>query len=291
MIEDYSYRGENTKKFEKILEDYIGSYVACTNTGTAALFLSLLLAGIGKGDYVLCPAISYVATANAILYTGATPIFCDVKDDLNIDIDKLEKQFNDISILKLSKAIVAVHIFGNPCDMIKINNLCKKYSLILIEDACQALGSWYNSKHCGTFGDFGAISFNGNKIITTGGGGALIAKSKKIKEKAMHLSMVSRVSNKDQCQHDGIGYNLRMSAWNALLGLEQWKTKEIYFNHLKDKSKSDKIVSNGWARKDDEGFRIWKPLYSLPHLKDFPRMDCKNAERLGKITRYKINER
>lgn len=285
---DYSYRGKHTGMFEKILSDYVMSYVVCTNTGTSALYLALKLAGVGKGDYVICPAISYVATVNAILYTGAIPFFCDVKNDLTIDINRLKENHG---FHRLIKAIIPVHILGKPCDMEAVINFANALDIKIIEDSCQALGSFYFSGHCGTFGNFGVLSFNGNKIITTGGGGALICKEKKDYEKAKHLSMVAKINKDGQCYHDQLGYNFRMSSYNAELGIKQFRKKKIYFDYLKREARKKYIVCNGWGKISNEkdSQKIWTPLHFLPHLKDYPRTDCSNAERIGREIKIKIN--
>lgn len=281
---DLSYRGKSTIEFERILSDYIGAYIVCTNTGTSALHLALILAGIKRNDIVLCPSITYVATANVITYCGAIPFFIDVKDDLTIDTEKLDKYLEQNSLNNL-KAIMPVHVLGKPCDMRGIKRIARKYKLKIIEDACQSLGSFYYGQHTGTIGDFGAISFNGNKIITTGGGGALITKSKRMYEKALHLSVVARIGG-EQALHDQIAYNYRMPSWNAKLGLIQFDgCKKLQI--LKEKSKSQDIVNNEWMSIDRTGKKIWKPLHQLKMYKDNPRMDCANAEMIGRDIRIK----
>lgn len=277
---DYSYRGQETKDFENILSDYIGAYVACTNTGTSALHLALLLSGIKAYSNIICPSITYVATANAIRYVNANPVFCDVKDDLTIDCEKLDKYLTEGKII--AHAIMPVHVLGRPCDMHAVQKLARKHKLKIIEDSCQALGSFYYGKHCGTIGDFGAISFNGNKIITSGGGGALITKSKRMITKARHLSTVAKANG----THDQLGYNYRMPAWNALLGIYGFMNCDR-LKELKEKSKRLKIVYNGWKKIDPEGEKIWQPIHTLPMYKDCLRMDCSNAERIGREVKIK----
>jgi len=283
-VDDLSYRGKSVEKFEKILSEYTGAYCIATNTGTAALHLALILSGVGQGDYVLCPAISYVATANAISYTGAQPIFCDVKDDLTIDVEKLKDEhiFNDC------KAIIPVDLLGQPCEMKEIMKFSRKHNLKVINDSAQALGSFYHGKHCGTIGDFGIISFNGNKIITTGGGGCLMTKSKKMRDKALHLSTVAKVQGIDQCYHDQIGYNYRMPAWNARLGIHYFYGN-ARLKKLKQRAKKEEIVCNGWSKIDNEGLPIWTPLHKLPAYKKCLRMGCSNAERIGREVKIKVN--
>jgi perosamine synthetase len=285
---DYSYRGKSTLEFESILSEYIGSYVVATNTGTAALHLALLLSGVKAHDYVLCPSISYVSTANSILYCNASPEFMDAGDDLNVDIDKLERYLYHMQPMARTKFIMITHVLGKPCNMWELTKVLYKYRLTLIEDACQALGSFYDGQHCGTFGRFGAISFNGNKIITTGGGGALICKRKEDYRKALHLSTVAKDMIRKQCYHTELGYNYRMPAWNAQLGIKQFK-KSKRLQPLKERSKHEAIVCNGWGKIDKDGMPIWTPLHLLPHLEDCPKMNCDNAERIGREVNIKVN--
>ena len=285
-LNNVSYRGQSTKDFEKLLSDYIGAYVVCTNTGTAALHLALMLSGI-KFSNVIVPAITFVATANAVTYVNSEPVFCDVKDDLNIDVNKLERWLIDQDRMTLDSidAIMPVDVLGNPCDMLGVLELAKKYKLKVIEDSSQALGSWYHGRHCGTMGDFGVISFNGNKIVTSGGGGCLITQSRKARDKAVKLSTVSKVMNRKQCYHDAIGYNYRMPAWNAQLGIKMFYRESMWLDFTKSESTNNKIVHNRWKTIEETGDKIWTPLHKLPMYKNNLCTDCSNAERLAKTVR------
>jgi dTDP-4-amino-4,6-dideoxygalactose transaminase len=285
-MQDLSYRGQSTKDFEKLLSDYIGAYVVCTNTGTSALHLALMLSGV-EFSRVIVPSITYVATANVVTYVNSDPVFCDVKDDLNIDVEKLDRWLGeqDKILLNSIEAIMPVDVLGNPCDMFGVLELAKKYKLKVIEDSSQALGSWYHGKHCGTMGDFGVISFNGNKIVTSGGGGAILCRTKKARDKAVKLSTVSKVMSRKQCYHDAVGYNYRLSAWNAQLGIEQFYANGDYLQTRKFASGILPIVHNGWKRIDKTGSKIWTPLHKLPMYRNNMRTDCSNAERLAKTVR------
>ncbi len=228
--------GNYVDRFSKLISQYTNSkYVIPVVNGTAALHLSLLVAGVKKGQEVILPPLTFVATANAICYNGATPHFVDVeKNTLGIDPEFLRDYLTEISTKKSGKlfnkktgkiisAIVPVHIFGHPCRIEHLTDIAKEFNLVLIEDAAESLGSFYNDKHTGTFGLAGTISFNGNKIITTGGGGAIITNDKKFADQAMHLSTTAKIDHDWEYLHDRIGYNYRMPNLNAALGCSQFE--------------------------------------------------------------------
>lgn len=220
--------GENIDVFEELLEQYLGSgRVLAVNTGTAALHLALILLGIKAGDEVLCQSLTFAASANPIVYQGATPIFIDSeKDTWNICPDVLERAIQDrIKQGKKIKAIIIVHLYGMPAKMKEIIDISKKYKIPIIEDAAEALGSVYLGKKCGTFGDYAIFSFNGNKIITTSGGGVLITREAEEKEKALHLATQAK-DNAIHYQHSKIGYNYRMSNIVAGIGRGQMEVLE-----------------------------------------------------------------
>ena len=177
------------------------------SSGTASLHLALKIIGVETGDTILCPSLTFAASANVILYENAIPVFVDVNSEhWTLDIDILEKaikQFNP-------KALIAVDIYGQSCDYDELSFLCKKYNLFLIEDAAEALGSTYKKRKCGSFGDIGVISFNGNKIITTSGGGLLTSQNDDYIKKAKFLASQAREDTLHY-QHNEIGYNYRMS--------------------------------------------------------------------------------
>nr|WP_294925864.1 DegT/DnrJ/EryC1/StrS family aminotransferase [uncultured Flavobacterium sp.] len=216
--------GPNVNDFEKVLENYLAeeSFVTALNSGTSAIHLALILLGVGAGDEVICQSLTFSASANPILYQGAIPVFVDSeKETWNICPENLEIAIQDrIKKGKKPKAIIAVHLYGNPYKVDEINEIAERYEIPIIEDSAEALGSTYKGKKCGTFGTFGVLSFNGNKIITTSSGGALISKSTVLQEKAVFYATQS----KDEAvhyQHSKIGYNYRMSNICAGIGLGQ----------------------------------------------------------------------
>lgn len=212
--------GPNVNLFERALEEYVGNgtYVAALSSGTAAIHLALQILGVSQGDEVLCQSFTFSASANPILYLGATPVFIDSeKDTWNLSPNLLEKAIIDrISQGKKPKAIVAVHLYGMPFKVDAITTIAKKYNIPLVEDSAEALGSSCGGIKCGSFGDIGILSFNGNKIITTSGGGALLAKNAEIKKKAVFLATQAR-DDAPHYQHSSVGYNYRMS--NVLAGI------------------------------------------------------------------------
>lgn len=221
--------GPNVNEFEKDLEKYIkeDTQVVCLSAGTAALHLALIQLGVQAGDYVICQSFTFSASANPIVYQGATPVFVDSeKDTWNMCPEALEQAVKDLTEKgKKPKAIIAVHLYGMPAQIDKIQNIAEAYQIPLIEDAAEALGSKYKNKKCGTFGTFGILSFNGNKIITTSGGGALICKTAEQKQKTIFLSTQAR-DDAPHYQHSHIGYNYRMSNIIAGIGRGQMEVLE-----------------------------------------------------------------
>ncbi|MDD7794615.1 LegC family aminotransferase [Clostridium sp. 'White wine YQ'] len=271
--------GEYINRFEKDIADYlkVSEAVAC-QSGTAALHLSLILSGIKAGDEVITPTLTFIAAVNPIRYMGAEPVFMDCDDSLTIDTLKLKEfceekcDFVDGKLInkaskKHIKAIIVVHIFGNMADMESIMEIAEKYNIKVIEDATEALGSYYlkgkyKDKYAGTIGDFGAYSFNGNKIITTGGGGMLVSNLENGCKKAKYLSTQAKDDELNYI-HNEVGYNYRMTNLQAALGVAQLekiedfiKIKEenylLYKKLFKNNSKvkllnfSDEIRSNKW---------------------------------------------
>ena len=223
--------GPNVTGFEKDLEKYLGNdvYVAALSSGTAALHLGLVLLGVQAGDEVLCQSFTFSASANPILYLGATPVFIDSeRDTWNICPVALEEAILDrIKKRKKPKAIIAVHLYGMSFKVDEINALALKYSIPILEDSAEALGSTYKGRHCGTFGTIGVLSFNGNKIITTSGGGALVSHNKDVKDKAVFLATQSR-DNAPHYQHSEIGYNYRLSNICAGIGRGQMEVLDAH---------------------------------------------------------------
>jgi perosamine synthetase len=231
------------EKFEKKIKKLTkAKYVVAVINGTQGLYISMQALGIKENQEVLVPALTFVGTVNAISYTGAEPHFVDSNiKDLGIDCKKLEIYLKKIAKIKNNKCInkktgrvisgiVPVHIFGHSCEIENIIRLSKKFKLKIIEDAAEAVGSFYKNKHLGTFGDIGCLSFNGNKIITTGGGGAVITNKKNLANKIKHLTNTAKIKHKWEYIHDDIGYNFRMPSLNAALGLAQIENINIFVN-------------------------------------------------------------
>ena len=211
--------GFNCDGFETEMDAYInvseGNYHSlCLNSGTAALHLAVKLAGVGRGDVVLCSDMTFAATVNPAVYEGATTVFIDSeKETWNMDPDALEKAFEKYPE---AKAVLLVHLYGIPAKLDEIISICKKHNAVLIEDAAEALSAEYNGKKCGTFGKYGVLSFNGNKIITTSGGGMLVCDNVEDRKKALFWATQAR-ENFPWYQHEEIGYNYRMS--NVVAGI------------------------------------------------------------------------
>jgi aminotransferase in exopolysaccharide biosynthesis len=320
--------GSFVNKFENQIKKFTKSkYAISVVNGTEALHLSLIACGVKSNEEVLVPAITFAGTANAITYSGATPHFVDSEfETLGIDPFKLEKYLKKITIKKGKfyfnkktnrriSAIIPVHVFGNICQIDKILKIAKKYKLTVIEDAAEALGTFYRKRHAGNFGLVGCFSFNGNKILTTGGGGAIITNNKLLGKKIKHLSSTAKINHRWEYIHDSIGYNLRMPNLNAALGSAQIENvnkflkskKKLFLKYCKEfsKIKDIKIIknykfskSNNWlntifiknstlkkrnkvlslAQKNKIFLRpVWKPLHTLKHFNKMPRMNLDGA--------------
>lgn len=226
--------GKFVDRFEKGLEEYTGAkHAVAVVNGTEALHISLLLAGVKPFDEVLIPSLTFIATANAVKYCGATPHFVDSNEDtLGMNPFSLREYLKKNSEIHNGvcfnfrtgnpiRAIVPVHIFGHPCDLEGLISIAKDYKLQLIEDAAESLGSKYQGKHTGTFGLLGTLSFNGNKTITTGGGGAILTNDSKLAIRARHLTTTAKKPHCWEYIHDEVGYNFRMPNLNAALGCAQ----------------------------------------------------------------------
>ncbi len=229
-----SSAGAFVDDFERKMADFVGTKyaVACMN-GTAGLHLSLQMLGVESGDYVLLPNITFVASANSIAYTGARPLLIDVDPGTwQMDLDLLEQFLAEKTTVNAMdelvyqpdgtriKAIMPVHVLGNMIDMHRLLAIAKKYQLTVIEDATEALGSYFNKKHAGSFSPLGVFSFNGNKIITTGGGGMIVTDDEALAKKAKHLTTQAKISS-DEYIHDEIGYNYRLVNILAAMGVAQ----------------------------------------------------------------------
>ena len=217
--------GPNVNGFEADLEQYIGQrkHVVALSEGTAALHLALIMLGVKAGDEVICQSFTFAASANPITYLGAIPVFIDSEPDTwNMDPQLLEQAIIDRKAQtgKLPKAIIPVHLYGMPAKMDEIMAIANRYGIPVLEDAAEALGSTYKGQCCGTFGEYGVLSFNGNKMITTSGGGALVAPTDEAKRRAMFYATQAR-ENAPHYQHEEIGYNYRMSNICAGIGRGQ----------------------------------------------------------------------
>jgi len=225
--------GPNVNNFETDLENYLNQnvFVGALSSGTAALHLGLILLDVKPGDEVICQSMTFSASANPIAYLGANPIFIDSeRDTWNMCPIALEASIIDrISKGKKPKAIIPVHLYGMPAKMDEIKTIAAQYEIPILEDSAEALGSSYKGKRCGTFGDIAALSFNGNKIITTSGGGAMVTHTKELKDKAVFLSTQAR-DNAPHYQHSEIGYNYRMSNICAGIGRGQMEVLDKHIN-------------------------------------------------------------
>lgn len=311
--------GPNIDAFEEGLCQYTGSkYALALSSGTAALHLTLLALGIGKDDIVLCQSLTFVATANPIMYVGATPVFIDSEPiTWNVCPNALEDAIRHYAgIGQKPKAIIVVHLYGMPAMLDEILYLCKKYDIPLIEDAAEALGSEYKGRKVGTFGDIGVLSFNGNKIITTSGGGAMLSDDVKYIEKARFLASQAR-EPVVHYEHGEVGYNYRMSNVCAGIGRGQLEVIdervrqrranfEFYQNALDGIARisfqagNSKAFSNRWLTAlyiEDPGINpssiqhllfeeriesrpVWKPMHLQELYKTLPRFGGSVSERL-----------
>lgn len=315
--------GPNVNGFENDLEKFLDQKVkvAALSSGTAALHLALIECNVGYGDEVICQSLTFSASANPIVYLGATPVFVDSeKDTWNMCPIALREAVEDrIAKNKKPKAIIAVNLYGMPAKMDEILAICSEFDIPLIEDAAESLGSKYKGRACGTFGRFSILSFNGNKIITTSGGGALVCHSQEDKDRAVFLSTQAR-DKAPHYQHSEIGYNYRMSNVSAGIGRGQMEVlnsrvegrRKMHDFYAQISSELDGVelfgepnndfYSNHWlsvitideklASKNREDLRlafledkiesrpIWKPMHMQPVFKDAPYYGGDFAEKL-----------
>lgn len=322
--------GKFVDLFEKKIAEFTGAKkaVVCIN-GTNALHIAMLLAGVEQYDEVLTQPLTFIATANAISYCCATPVFIDVdKDTMGLSPKSLKAFLLTNTEIKSDgcynkttgkriKACVPMHTFGHPCRIDEIAAICRSYRIELIEDAAESLGSYYKGKHTGTFGKIGILSFNGNKIITTGGGGMLLFNDEKLAIEAKHLTTQSKVPHPWEFIHDGIGYNYRMPNINAALGVAQLESiclfiekkrllASTYMNFFQNQtinffSEPEHCKSNYWlnvllldsekernqflAESNSQGVMTrpaWRLMNTLPMFKNCQCGDLSNAEWLEK---------
>lgn len=274
--------GPNVSGFEQDLENFQNDnvFVAALSSGTAAIHLGLILLGVEAGDEVICQSFTFSASANPILYLGAIPVFIDSETDTwNMCPVALEQAIVDrISRGKKPKAIIPVHLYGMPFKVEEIKAIAGKYGIPILEDSAEALGSTYKGKKCGTFGDIGVLSFNGNKIITTSGGGALVAHSKNVKDKAVFLATQAR-DDAPHYQHSEIGYNYRLSNVCAGIGRGQMEVLEKHINLRRD---MHAFYLDFF--KDNEGVQVFDEPNSDYHSNCWLSCITINSERLGKTT-------
>jgi len=239
--------GKFVDRFEEMIAEYTGvkKAVVCVN-GTSALHIAMMLVGVERDDEVLTQALTFIATCNAISYIGAHPVFIDVdRDTMGLSPVAVEKWLSENAELKNRtcynkktgrriKACVPMHTFGHPVHLDELVEVCSKYYIELVEDAAESLGSFYKGRHTGTFGKVGAISFNGNKTITTGGGGALLFNDEKLAKQAKHLTTQAKVNHKWEFVHDHIGYNYRMPNINAAIGCAQMENLEVILSNKRE---------------------------------------------------------
>ena len=237
--------GKYVDKFEEMVAEYTGAKKAIvTVNGTNALHLAMLVAGMQSGDEVITQPLTFIATANAISYAGAHPVFIDVeKDTMGLSPEALKQWLNDSTIKRLNKttnqqetinkttkrkisACVPMHTFGHPCRIDEIVDICNEYNIPVIEDAAESLGSFYKQQHTGTYGKLGILSFNGNKTLTTGGGGMILTNDEELGNHIKHLTTQAKVKHPWEYIHDHIGYNYRMPNINAALGVAQMEQIE-----------------------------------------------------------------
>ncbi|MCU0720666.1 MAG: LegC family aminotransferase [Pirellula sp.] len=327
-----SSAGSYVNKFEQLLAQVTGAKraVAVVN-GTAALEMCFRLAGVRAGDEVLCPSLTFVATANAISHCGAIPHFVDVTTDrFSICPESLRSHLKKIAKIDACgrtcnretgqpiTALCLMHCFGHPGEIDPIMSICNEYNLLFIEDAAESLGSYYKSKHTGRFSKLAAVSFNGNKIVTTGGGGAILCDDEEVGDLAKHITSTAKVPSAWEFHHDHIAWNFRMPNLNAALGVAQlevlsdilqWKREvanryastfnsvsdvvfltepadsvsNYWLNAIRLKGKSLEIRNTALKLLNDGGFQsrpIWEPMHQLPIYSHCPRSDLRRTEAL-----------
>lgn len=293
--------GSYVDLFEKKIAEYVNAkHAIVTVNGTSALHICLVALDIDHRHEVLLPSLTFVATANAIAYSGAMPHFCDSSEkDLGICSTKLDAYLSEISIMndkgqcinkntqKHIKAIIPMHCLGHPTDMESLSSVCQKYNIEIIEDAAESLGSKIGNAHTGTFGRLGAISFNGNKIITTGGGGAVVTDDAILAKNIKHLTTTAKTSKEGFFHHDQIGYNYRMPNLNAALGCAQ-------IEKIEDRIAQKRLIAEQYLREisgidglnfipEPEGTRsnYWLCSARFNHYEDLKEaLECTNKNKI-----------
>ncbi len=319
-----SSAGKKVSEFENKLKKITNTKNAISVTnGTCGLHLGLKILGVDSSDEVLMPSLTFAGTVNAVLALNANPHFVDSEyKTMGVNPEKLEEYLKKNTHIKKNicfnkrtnnkiKVLIVVHIFGHSAQIDKLKKICRKFKILLLEDAAECIGSYYKNKHLGSFGDLGVISFNGNKTITTGGGGVILTNNKNLAKKAKHLSGGSKVKHKWEYIHDVAGYNYKLPALNASLGISQLnnlkplikRKRQLYMNYKKSLNDLSFITvfkepkntkSNYWLQTlllDKKNKKLkneiikvfnenkimarpaWKLLHTLKHLKKFPKMN------------------
>ena len=327
-----SSAGLYVDRFERELSTYIGvPHAVATSTGTAALHICMLLAGVQRGDEVLVPTLTFVATANAVSYCGATPHFVDSEmQSLGVDAHKLDAYLRGIARLidgkcvnrrtgAIIRAIAVMHVFGHPADLSALQEVASRWALVLIEDAAESLGSYCQGRHTGNVGLLSALSFNGNKVVTTGGGGAVLTNDPQLGKRAKHLTTTARTPHRWGFLHDEVGYNYRLPNINAALGCAQLEQLPSMLNRKRKLAtryaeafatvagveffrEPAYASSNYWLNAiildpaaeslhddllgalNDAGYvsrPVWTLMHRLPMFEECPRMDLTVAEHIA----------
>lgn len=323
--------GSYVDRFERDLAAFTGvPHVVATCNGTSALHVCLLLAGVRPGEEVLMPALTFIATANAVSYAGAVPHFVDSEVvSLGVHPERLEEHLRESAQVvsgqcinrnsgRTIRALVVMHAFGHPANLEALDVVARRWNVALIEDAAESLGSWYQGRHTGSFGVVSALSFNGNKVVTTGGGGAVMTRDPALGRRAKHLTTTARVPHRWSFMHDEVGYNYRLPNLNAALGcaqleqlpamLQRKRRLAARYDEAFSKVKGVRFLrepegtkSNYWLNTividevdatirdeilttlNDGGFQarpVWTLMHRLPMYERCPRADLSTSERL-----------
>jgi perosamine synthetase len=281
-----STAGKYVDLFEERVKDFTGArYSVATSNGTVALQIALNISGVQYGDEVLTQPLTFVATANAIVHAGGTPVFIDCdKDTMGMSAESLELFLStqtiqkedgcyNVATKKKISACVPMHTFGHPVKIENIKSLCDAHNILLIEDAAESLGSWSNGKHTGLFGKAGIVSFNGNKTITTGGGGMIITDNEKLWKRAKHLTTTAKVPHAYEYFHDEVGYNFRLPNINAALGCAQIENMPKYLESKRElallyKNFFDSMNIRFWMERAGTKVNYWLNSIVLENRKE-----------------------
>jgi perosamine synthetase len=323
--------GSYVDRFERDLAAFVGcKHAIATSNGTSALHICLILAGVESGDEVLIPTLTFIATANAVSYIHAVPHFVDSETiSLGVDAERLDKYLESVAHVvdgvcinlatgRRIRALVVMHVFGHPSDLDALMEVARRWNLVLVEDAAESLGSYYHGRHTGNFGQSAALSFNGNKVVTTGGGGAILTNDSDLAKRAKHISTTARVAHEWNFLHDEVGYNYRMPNINAALGCAQlerlpsmverkrrladgYAKAFAAINGVRFVGEPQGTSSNYWLNAimldgelashrdellgalNDAGFisrPVWTLMHKLPMYRACPRMNLDVAERI-----------